>query len=400
VGEVTVQVNAWEDFAMALAVRAMSGVSSESQELFLPVETVTQSIALTKGWNQIAIGLDTGSQHVSDLFGDHLGHIKQIIAGDRLFDPSLPAFLNTLDTLKVGEGLWIEASESVAAIEITGLEVSSVNIELKTGWNFVGSPITEMRSLAEAGSSLEAWEKVSQITDGTRNYLSNLPTFLNTLSAFEPGQAYWIHTTDSTQWKIGRDAGTYDPAPLGYLFMDVKGALMLNQPMLTLGDVRLVASKVDFGRNDANAVISARELWVETDTGFGVSSSPIVTQVDRVAGHFAAGGHYMTNLTDLKVSVLGLSASSPASGDLKISVIDGSLTLAGTLGSRDDATLDVVNGGLVDLETQSAAGLLVFDGNIRSAAQIVDAYSHQALVFNQGLRSSFLDSIREQGPRN
>jgi len=98
--------------------------------------------------------------------------------------------------------------------------------------------------------------------------------------------------------------------------------------------------------------------------------------------------------------VLGLSALSPASGDLKISVIDGSLTLAGTLGSRDDATLDVVNGGLVDLETQSAAGLLVFDGNIRSAAQIVDAYSHQALVFNQGLRSSFLDSIREQGPRN
>ena len=98
--------------------------------------------------------------------------------------------------------------------------------------------------------------------------------------------------------------------------------------------------------------------------------------------------------------VLGLSASFPTSGILKISVIDGSLTLAGTLGSRDGVTLDVASGGLVDLETQSDAGLLVVDGNIRSAAQSVDAYSHQALVFNQGLRSSLPDSIREQGPRN
>ncbi|MDA7524956.1 hypothetical protein N8667_05175 [Verrucomicrobia bacterium] len=85
---------------------------------------------------------------------------------------------------------------------------------------------------------------------------------------------------------------------------------------------------------------------------------------------------------------------------MKISVIDGSLTLAGTLGFRDGVTLDVAKGGLMDLETQSDAGLLVVDGNIRSAAQIVDAYSHQALVFNQGLRSSLLDSSREQGPRS
>ena len=98
--------------------------------------------------------------------------------------------------------------------------------------------------------------------------------------------------------------------------------------------------------------------------------------------------------------MLGLSALSPASGGLKISVIDGSLTLAGTLGSRDGVTLDVAKGGLVDLETHSAAGLLVFDGNIRLAAQSVDAYSHQALVFIQGLLFSLLDSSREQGPRN
>ena len=53
----------------------------------------------------------------------------------------------------------------------------------------------------------------------------------------------------------------------------------------------------------------------------------------------------------------------------------------------------------MDLETLSATGLLVIDGNIRSAAQGVDAYSYQALVFNQELRSGLYDSIREQGPR-
>jgi Ca2+-binding RTX toxin-like protein len=400
VDEVTVQVNAWEDFAMASSTFAMSGVNSESQELFLPVETVTQTISLTKGWNQIAIGLDTGSQHVSDLFGDRMSHIKQIITGNRIFDPRVPAFLNTLDTLKVGEGLWIETSEPIEAIEITGLEISAANIELNAGWNFVGLPIMEERSLAEAGSSLESWEKVSRITDGNRNYLPTLPTFLNTLSVFEPGQAYWIEATGTTQWKIGRDAGTHDPAPLGYLFMDVNGSLMLNQPVMTRGDVYMSASEVGFDYNGSNAVISARELWVETNTGFGASSSPIVTQVERVAGHFGVGGYYMSNLTDLKVSVLGLSASAPASGDLKISVLDGNLTLVGTLGSRDGITLDVLKGGLVDLETQSATGILVIDGNIRSAAQGVDAYSHQALVYNQGLRSGLSDSIREQGPRN
>ena len=51
--------------------------------------------------------------------------------------------------------------------------------------------------------------------------------------------------------------------------------------------------------------------------------------------------------------MLGLSASFPTSGILKISVIDGSLTLAGTLGFRDGVTLDVAKGGLMDLETQS-----------------------------------------------
>ena len=297
VGNVFVDVATWNDLNPGTDQIALTGIVAETVDIHGPVQTVTQSIALKEGWNQIALGVNTGNRTVSELFAGHLDQIDQIIAGDRMFDPKLPEFLNTLDTFNIGEGVWIQANVAVDQIDISGEEISSADLMLNAGWNFVGLPIMDSRSLAETGSSLSHWESVIQITDGNRNFLRDVPAFLNTLTEFGAGQAYWIYVEAPTQWQLGRDAGTFQPAPNGLISLDVSGDLTINKMLNTHGDVILKANSVSSTAGGQDVVLSGRHLWLETALGFGGSQAPMTTDLLSLSGSFGGEGLFVSDLS-------------------------------------------------------------------------------------------------------
>jgi hypothetical protein len=397
IGEVVVEVNDWD---IASLNTTLKGVVAETLEIHEPVQNVTQSLTLKQGWNEVAIGVDTGNISVETLFADHMDQIDQIVAGDRSYDPDLPSFMNTLDTLNIGEGIWIQAKVPIDQIEIIGKEIASAEIILNPGWNLIAPPIAESRALAALGSTLDHWENVVQITDGSLNYLRDVPFFLNTLSGFEAGQAYWVYAEGPARWQLGRDAGTFAAAPNGYLSLDVTGDLALGGVVQTHGDLELKANSVQSLLDSTAPALIGRDAWLETPLGFGSEQNPISTSLTSVAGHFGGSGLFMQDVDDLVISSRGLHALSGNGGSADIAVKTGDLVVAGTLGSHLEVTIDMSGGGLLELVASSANGEVIIDALMKAGLGGINVYSPSEIRWNPLIRSKMESLVRSSGPRN
>jgi hypothetical protein len=128
---------------------------------------------------------------------DKLLQVKDLT---QAYDPSVPAFLNTLSSLSVKDGYWLEVSEDVS-LDVEGPVLSGASINVKSGWNLVGYPRLNGEEVASELTSLG--NSVVEIKNLVSVYTPSAPPYLNTLSTMVPGSGYWLNVSQAGTWELG-----------------------------------------------------------------------------------------------------------------------------------------------------------------------------------------------------
>ena len=100
-----------------------------------------QTLVLKAGWNLLSFYVEADDMTPAKVL-DPLISAKALVQIKNLttsYAPSLPFFLNTMTSLNVNDGYWVEVTEDVA-FEIEGNVPDKVLIPVKAGWNLVGYP--------------------------------------------------------------------------------------------------------------------------------------------------------------------------------------------------------------------------------------------------------------------
>jgi len=137
---------------------------------------------------------------------------------DKIYSPSFPSFLNTLDYLAAGYGYWIKMREE-ATLRLSGARAKAADtLDLREGWNLVGywhsdaqhesetisnedlpdqTNTVKVDDLDDVLSAIKGQYTIIRSGDG-EIYSPNFPSFLNSLDYMAPGYGYWIKMTEST----------------------------------------------------------------------------------------------------------------------------------------------------------------------------------------------------------
>jgi hypothetical protein len=114
-------------------------------------------------------------------------------------------FLNSFTQTEFGKAYWIQISEDVNISYIPETYIGTKTIELTAGWNFVGSPLPltleEIKNQLGADNLLVI-QGAGQGRSYKKEYVDNGTSFLNSFTAFESGQGYWIKVENRTSLEL------------------------------------------------------------------------------------------------------------------------------------------------------------------------------------------------------
>ena len=145
---------------------------------------VTQSIALTKGWNLISINVRPADSTIATLFtGSDVLEIKDM---NSYWRKDQPSFLNLLQTITAGDGYLVNMNAE-GTLTVTGTPVQTQNFaSLPAGWNLIGCPYPTATPIAGVlGSNFSVAKNFTGFwtpTGGAANSIQNI----------EPGKGYFF----------------------------------------------------------------------------------------------------------------------------------------------------------------------------------------------------------------
>lgn len=142
-------------------------------------ELPQQQIPLSEGWNLISLNCVPTSYDVEEVFSGPNG-VLQVKNISKSHIPTVPEHFNTMKTLAVEEGYWVNMSQATT-LSLNGTEIlaSQTPINLKTGWNLISYLPQAPKSTSTALASIANW--LQQV-----DHLGVQPTQM------EPGKAYWV----------------------------------------------------------------------------------------------------------------------------------------------------------------------------------------------------------------
>ncbi|MCB1055581.1 MAG: hypothetical protein KDD11_08730 [Acidobacteria bacterium] len=167
-------------------------------------------LTLLPGLNLVSLPLDPVDTDPAAVLAPIAGQIAAVFAYDacdtadpwKVYDPASPA-TSDLTVLDHRSGLWVEALSS-AQLPLTGDQPGTTQIELCTGWNLVGYPLPQARSVGSALASIEGKYQrvfgfdVTDAEDPWEVYDVAVPSWANDLEVMQPGRGYWILATEDT----------------------------------------------------------------------------------------------------------------------------------------------------------------------------------------------------------
>jgi len=197
-------------YTLKYDVSDAAGNAAESVSRTVAVEksTVKQVMELKAGWNLVSFYVEADDMSTGTVFGEVIaaGKLVKITSLRGVYDPTVPpflAFLNTLSTLSVKDGYWVNVSEDVS-FEVEGKVPVETSIEVKAGWNLVGYP--RETGLATADELKSLGDTVVKVTSLAGVYDPTVPpflAFLNTLDPMVPGAGYWLNVSEDGTWTLG-----------------------------------------------------------------------------------------------------------------------------------------------------------------------------------------------------
>ena len=121
------------------------------------------------------------------------------------FSPSAPAFLNSLDELEAGMGLWV-LSDGAGQWEMP-LPAAPLSIPLVRGFNLVvwsgEDGIATEDAIASLGSAFNALFVWDQATQRFLSFSATAPGFLNDADALSLGEGVWVNVSRNVTWNQG-----------------------------------------------------------------------------------------------------------------------------------------------------------------------------------------------------
>ena len=207
------------DYTFTLTVSDGSANSSATVVVTV-LPSATQTLSLKAGWNLVSFYVEASDMATATVLSPISAKLSQIKNLSELYDPSVDSALNTLASLDVRDGYWLNVTEDVS-LQVTGIVPSSSSIPVNSGWNLVGYPRATGASPADELTSLG--NSVLQVKNLTESYDPDNPTFLNTMTTMTPWLGYWLKVTADGTWSLGqaddhggnRDIAKAQPTPLG-----------------------------------------------------------------------------------------------------------------------------------------------------------------------------------------
>lgn len=188
-------------------------LAEDVQVQSIPAEPYTYTslnYCMREDWNLISIPVELLDDDLHDVLQSISGFYTAVWMYDdntsswKKWIDGVPDFLNNLETIDTQFGLWIDMSQS-AVLTISG-ELDDDPHSLSSGWNLhafnhltaqerddgLSSIAGNFNSVWSFNNSESSWEK----------YVIGVPDFLNDLTIFKPGSAYWIDTTSICSWDV------------------------------------------------------------------------------------------------------------------------------------------------------------------------------------------------------
>ncbi|MBT5956738.1 MAG: T9SS type A sorting domain-containing protein, partial [Candidatus Marinimicrobia bacterium] len=163
-----------------------------------PDETVTSNISILPGWNWFSVNTASDDMSLSNVLSSIDGssnYIKSQGAYADYYDSF--GWWGTLESINNAEMYKLDAT-SPNAIEFTGypVEVSSVNIELSVGWNWIGYTPQVSMSLGSALSSIDGLATYIKSQTAYADYYDGFGWW-GTFENMNPYTGYMISTMGS-----------------------------------------------------------------------------------------------------------------------------------------------------------------------------------------------------------
>jgi hypothetical protein len=191
-----------------------------SRVVIIMLDGISVDIPLKLGWNMISIPIDQPSTKLVDVLGSISGRYTAVQwfnisdASDKWkhYHISKPSNMNDLSDIDKTMAIWILMKGDDVLPLVGQIPVSpTTDIQLKTGWNFVGYPSVTSR-VAGNGSG-EAFESISGFVDMVQYY--DAADSANPWKEWDPGalspddltdvnsgMGLWIHVTGDCTWSV------------------------------------------------------------------------------------------------------------------------------------------------------------------------------------------------------
>jgi len=183
-----------------------------------PPQPQSHHIPLAPGWNLVSFNLIPADTSIDVVLGSIAGSYDLVFAWDgatqtwQMYDPTGPAYSNTLQNLDQKRGFWIYATFPVI-LTVTGTPHTTTDIPVysaSSGWNLVGYPSVVVRDLPGAlqdhgvgtDFSLVYAYQSNDPADPWKLYDRATPPFSNDLTSMMPGLGYWIKVSADNTWQV------------------------------------------------------------------------------------------------------------------------------------------------------------------------------------------------------
>ena len=169
--------------------------------------TAGRTVELASGWNLVGW---TGATAVADATASIAGQFSALFTWDaaaqafKSFKPDAPPFLNTLNDLAQGDGIWLHVSAAAGAVWEQPALSEARSVQLLAGFNLVmwtGPDATAvgdaLAAIVDSVVAVFTWDAASQ------RFLSFKPgalAFLNSLAELNHGDGIWIQVEADAMW--------------------------------------------------------------------------------------------------------------------------------------------------------------------------------------------------------
>jgi hypothetical protein len=160
--------------------------SLENPYLINAATSLTQTFALSGGWNLISLNVSPADHSVASLIASIAANVQQIKGTEGVYIPNNP--FSTLSSLTDGKAYNILMA-SASNWSVSGSPIAaSTPLALMDGWNMVAYLPQSALPVATAIQSISTWLIQVKGTDGV--YIPNNP--FSTLTTMSPNKGYWI----------------------------------------------------------------------------------------------------------------------------------------------------------------------------------------------------------------